>query len=182
MPYNVYLVDITNRIGDDTRRNEVKAVLQSYFDKVATKAKVTEKINVQFVTVNPQPADTDLIAYYSTSGWHVVSMMPGAPAPSTGEGGLTYFNGSETGSDVVANPDDDTKMLANLTFHELMHNKQNTGDEMHHQGGLAKSPVDDATPLTKNNIDKMAGVLKKARPQWIGGFAALTDRAKPVGN
>ncbi|MBV9557658.1 MAG: hypothetical protein JO254_11315 [Pseudolabrys sp.] len=180
MPYNVYLVDITNRIGDDTRRNEVKAVLQAYFDKVAAKAKMTDTVAVQFVTDNPQPADNELIAYYSTSGWHVVSQMPGAPTPSTTEGGLTYFNGRVTGSDVVANPEDDTKVIANLTFHELMHNKLNKGDEMHRLGGLAKSPVDDSTPLTAANIDAMAGALKTSRKQWLGGFAALQERKKPA--
>ena len=39
MPQRVFLVDITNRIGDDKRRTEVKARLQTYFDKVAAKAK-----------------------------------------------------------------------------------------------------------------------------------------------
>jgi hypothetical protein len=181
MPYHVYLVDITNRIGDDTRRNEVKTILLSYFNKVAAaQPKLKDKVTVQFVSNNPQPEDNELIAYYSTSGWHVVSRMPGAPAPTTGEGGLTYFNGKVTGSDVVANPDDDTTMIANLTFHEFMHNKLNMDDRMHRLGGLARSPVDEATPLTKSNIDTMAKVLLTDRPQWVDGFALLKERMKPI--
>ena len=154
MPLCVFLVDITNRIGDDARRTSVKAVLQKYFDKVVAKAK-SDKVSVMFVSDNPQPADNELIAYYSTSGWHVVSQMPGAPEVKDTEGGLTYNNGTVTGSDVVANPDDDTTMIANLTFHELMHNKLNMGDSMHRMGGLAKSPVDESTPLTNPNIEAM---------------------------
>ena len=179
MPLRVFLVDITNRIGDDARRTAVKAVLQTYFDKVAEKAK-SDKVSVLFVSDDPQPNDNDLIAYYSTSGWHVVSQMAGAPEVKSTEGGLTYNNGKVTGSDVVANPDDDTSMIANLTFHELMHNKLNMDDSMHKLGGLARSPVDESTPLTNANIEAMAKVLTKDRKQWVGGFALLKDRAKPV--
>lgn len=179
MPLRVFLVDITNRIGDDTRRTSVKAVLQKYFDKVVAKAK-SDKVSVMFVNDNPQPNDNDLIAYYSTSGWHVVSQMPGAPEVKSTEGGLTYNNGTVTGSDVVANPDDDTTMIANLTFHELMHNKLNMGDSMHRMGGLAKSPVDESTPLTDVNIAAMAKVLTQDRKQWVGGFALLKERMKPI--
>jgi len=179
MPLRVFLVDITNRIGNDARRTEVKALLQSYFDKVVAKAK-SDKVTVMFVSDNPQPNDNDLIAYYSTTGWHVVSQMPGAPEVKDTEGGLTYNNGTVTGSDVVANPDDDTSMIANLTFHELMHNKLNMGDSMHRLGGLAKSPVDESTPLTNANIEAMAKVLTTDRKQWVGGFALLKERTKPV--
>jgi len=179
MPLRVFLVDITNRIGNDTRRTEVKALLQSYFDKVVAKAK-SDKVTVMFVSDNPQPNDNDLIAYYSTTGWHVVSEMPGAPKVKDTEGGLTYNNGTVTGSDVVANPDDDTAMIANLTFHEFMHNKLNMGDSMHRLGGLAKSPVDESTPLTNANIEAMAKVLTTDRKQWVGGFALLKERIKPI--
>lgn len=175
----VFLVDITNRIGDDARRTAVKAVLQTYFDKVATKAKA-EKVSVLFVSDDPQPADNDLIAYYSTSGWHVVSQMAGAPEVNSTEGGLTYNNGKVTGSDVVANPDDDTTMIANLTFHEFMHNKLNMDDTMHRFGGMARSPVDESTPLTNSNIEVMAKVLMKDRKQWTGGFALLKERSRPA--
>jgi hypothetical protein len=180
MPYHVYLVDITNQIGDDKRRAEVKAALQAHFNRVAAKAKLSEKISIMFVTDNPQPEDNELVAYYTSSGWHVVSQMPGAPEVKATEGGLTYFNHTVTGSDVVANHDDDTKMIANLTFHELMHNKLQMGDEMHRMGGLARSPVDDTTPLTAANVDAMARALLKDRKQWLDGFALLKERAKPI--
>src|SRR3954452_12868338 len=155
MPLRVFLVDITNRIGDYARRTAVKAVLQTYFDKVAEKAK-SDKVSVLFVSDDPKPNDNDLIVYYSTSGWHVVSQMAGTPEVKATEGGLTYNNGKVTRSDVVANPDDDTTMVANLTFHELMHNKLNMDDSMHRLGGLSRSPVDESTPLTNANIEAMA--------------------------
>ena len=180
MPYCVYLVDITNRIGSDDRRAEVKSVLQSYFDLIAKKAALKDGARVSFVTTNPQPKDNELIAYYSSSGWHVVTEMPGAKIPADFEGGLTLWNGKVTGSDVVADGDTDTRTIANLTFHELMHNKLRMGDEMHRQGGLAASPVDSSMRPSEKNIAAMSAALLKPRPQWTGGFAELTERAKPV--
>src|SRR5689334_25192976 len=98
MPQSVFLVDITNRIGDATRRSAVKAVLQAYFDKVGAKAK-SDKISVMFVSENPEPNDNDLLGYYSTSGWHVVFEMAGAPEVKSTEGRLAYTNRKVTGSD-----------------------------------------------------------------------------------
>ena len=180
MPYSVYLVDITNRIGSDDRRNEVKAVLQSYFDPIAKKAGVKDGARVSFVTVNPHPKDNELIAYYSTSGWHVVTEMPGAKIPADAEGGLTHWNGKITGSDVVADADTETRTIANLTFHELMHNKLRMGDEMHRLGGLAASPVDSSMRPSARNAAAMSAALLNPGPQWTGGFKELEERAKPV--
>jgi hypothetical protein len=179
-PYNVYLVDITNRIGSDDRRNEIKAVLQSYFDPIAKKVGIKEGAKVSFVTDNPQAKPNELIAYYSSSGWHVVTEMPGAKVPADAEGGLTLWNGTVTGSDVVADPDTATRTIANLTFHELMHNKLNMGDEMHRLGGLASSSVDDTMRPSPKNIEMMSSALLKQRPQWTGGFAQLKERGKPI--
>jgi hypothetical protein len=180
MPYCVYLVDITNRIGSDDRRTEVKAVLQSYFDPIAKKAGVKDGARVSFVTENPHPQKNELIAYYSTSGWHVVTQMPGGKVAAATEGGLTLWNGKVTGSDVVADADTDTRTIANLTFHELMHNKLRMGDKMHRLGGLAVSTVDSSMRPSEQNIAAMSAALLKAGPQWTGGFAELTERAKPV--
>lgn len=180
MPYSIYLVDITNRIGSDDRRTEVKAVLQSYFDPIAKKANVKDGASVSFVTDNPQVKDNELIAYYSSSGWHVVTEMPGAKVPADSEGGLTLWNGKVTGSDVVADADTDTRTIANLTFHELMHNKLGMGDEMHRLGGLAVSPVDSSMRPSENNITVMSAALLNRRPQWTGGFQELRDRNKPI--
>jgi len=180
MPYNVYLVDITNRIGSGDRRNEVKAVLQSYFDTIAKKAKINDGARVSFVTVNPQAKTYELIAYYSSSGWHVVTEMPGAKIPASAEGGLTLWNGHVTGSDVVADADTETRTIANLTFHELMHNKLKMGDEMHQLGGLAASTVDSSMRPSEKNVAAMSAALMTPRPQWTGGFAELLARGKPV--
>src|SRR5919197_3726064 len=54
MPYNVYLVDITDRIGSDQRRDVVKATLQSYFGQISKAAKLKDGVLVSFVTEPPK--------------------------------------------------------------------------------------------------------------------------------
>ena len=180
--YNIYLVDITNRIGsDDRRERRSKAALQSYFDPIAKKAGVKEGANVQFVTEDPQAKDNELhrvLLDIRLACRHRNGRRARVPAPS--EGGLTYWNGKVTGSDVVADGDSETRTIANLTFHELMHNKLKMGDEMHSLGGLAVSVVDSSLRPSTGNVARMSAALLTKRPQWTGGFEQLRNRGKPV--
>lgn len=180
MPYHVYLCDITNRIGSDARRIEVKAILKAYFDPIVKKAGIEDGVTVSFVTDNPQPDDIELLAYYSSSGWHVVTAIEGTEVTADAEGGLTLDNGKVTGSDVVADEDHETRRIANLTFHELMHNKLGKGDEMHTMGGLAGGTVNASMRPSQANTNQMAAALKTKRPQWTGGFALLKNRHEKV--
>ena len=116
MPYNVYLVDTMDRIGSNARRDGVKAALQPYFDAIAKLAKVDGGALVSFVTANPQPKDYELIVYFCSENWHVVSQLPGAPAIDIeAGGGLTVWNHSVTGSDVAADGKMEPVALANLS-------------------------------------------------------------------
>ncbi len=108
VPYGIFLVDITNRIGSDERRIAVKGALH--------------------------------YCLLFLCG-HVVTEMPGAKVPADTEGDLTLRNGKVAASDIVADSTTDTTTIANLTFHELMHNKLGMGDEIHKLGGLARSPL-----------------------------------------
>jgi hypothetical protein len=70
--------------------------------------------------------------------------------------------------------------LANLAFHEMMHNKLHLGPSLHAQGGLASGTVDSSMRPSEANIKAMAGALMTKRPQWTDGFKELEDRARPV--
>jgi hypothetical protein len=181
MPYNVYLVDTMNRIGSDERRNAVKAALQPYFDDIVKQAKVAGGAIVSFVAANPQPKDHELIVYFCSENWHVVSQLPGASAVNIEPGGgLTVWNQSVTGSDVAADGKMEPRALANLAFHEMMHNKLHLGAPMHAHGGLAAATIDSSLRPSGRNIKAMAGVLMTKRSQWTGGFKELADRARPI--
>jgi len=181
MPYNVYLVDTMNRIGSNERREAVKAALQPYFDAIAKQAKVYGGALVSFVTANPQPKDHELIVYFCSTNWHVVSQLPGASSADIEPGGgLTLWSHSVTGSDVAADEKMEPRTLANLAFHEMMHNKLHLGPSLHKQGGLASDTVDSSMRASGDNIKAMADALKTKRPQWTGGFKELEDRVKPI--
>ncbi len=181
MPYNVFLIDIMNRIGSDERRAAVQSMLQQYFDPIAKKANFKDGSAVQFVTNTPKPLDFELVAYYGSSAWHVVSQMPGGKMPKDAEGGgLTVWNGKVTASDVSADTTTDTRTLANLTFHELMHNKLHMGEEMHGLGGLAAGTVDSAMRPSEKNNSVMSAALRNKRPQWTDGVQAMLDRNKKI--
>jgi len=181
MPYNVYLVDTIDRIGSNERRDAVKAALQPYFDAIAKQAKVDGGALVSFVTANPQPKDHELLVYFCSQNWHVVSQLPGASSINIeAGGGLTVWNHSVTGSDVAADGKMEPRALANLAFHEMMHNKLHLGESLHKQGGLAVDTIDSSMRPSDGNIKAMAGALMTKRPQWTGGFKELEDRVKPV--
>ena len=181
MPYNVYLVDTMNRIGSDERRDAVKAALQPYFNSIVKQAKVEGGAIVSFVAANPQPKDHELMVYFCSESWHVVSQLPGASSIDIeAGGGLTVWNHSVTGSDVAADGKMEPRALANLAFHELMHNKLHLGAAMHKHGGLAAATMNSSMRPSEGNIKAMAGALMTKRPQWTGGFKELEDRAKPI--
>jgi hypothetical protein len=75
------------------------------------------------------------------------------------------------------------KLVANLMFHEAMHNKLGYNDpQLHNRGGLASgspqaAPIADATQLTASNISLLAAHLDDSRPQWTAGIGLLTTAA-----
>ena len=76
----------------------------------------------------------------------------------------------------------DPDLLANLAFHEAMHNKLALGNQgLHPLGGLANGTpngtppgwVEATTQLTPNNISRMASALEAVRPQYRAGIAKV---------
>lgn len=66
-------------------------------------------------------------------------------------------------------------LVANLIFHEIMHNKidaANNSKDIHISGGggLAASLINKGSMLTPANIAQMAGVLSKKVPQYTAGM------------
>jgi hypothetical protein len=62
--------------------------------------------------------------------------------------------------------------MANVIFHELMHNKGTLSNEELHKNadGLAKETITETDTLTAGNIKTMQASLGKAVTQWVGGF------------
>lgn len=190
MAYNVYLfnglpisaaMNRTTLSGDQL--SAINRTLQDYFDKVV---KVHDNLNlpgrakfgraqVQWLAGVPTVAPNELLIYLLPAGATVVrtgKLQQGQPP--AGHDGLTNPNlQGETGSEVYFHFAD-TTLLANLMFHEAMHNKLALGNaQLHPQGGMASATVEAATPLTRTNISNMAASLDANRPQWTAGMQML---------
>jgi len=144
---------------------------QKYFDDVG----------VYFPQYKCSPANTDLVVYYLNSPDSIAVVLDGHADStlaedegqtiwSTAEGGVwKHCSEVRVGSSAKGN----ARALANLTFHEFMHNKLKIGDAMHSKGGLAGASVDENTILTPQNAKDMGQALSKQRVQWMGGYDSL---------
>ncbi len=67
--------------------------------------------------------------------------------------------------------------LAELIYHEFLHNKRDWSDQqLHPHGSLAASPVN--PPQNTHDVQLMAQVLHRRRPQWLGGWSFINDPAR----
>jgi hypothetical protein len=157
--------------------DEIRALMfpclkhQSHFDD----------IGVYFPQYKCSPTNTDLVIYYLNTPDSVAFVLDGNADSTLGEdSGQTIWSTAEggvwkhcselrVGAGTKANP----RALANLTFHEFLHNKLKIGDTMHSRGGLAGASVDENTQLTTQNAKDMGQALSKQRVQWMGGYDSL---------
>src|SRR5262245_59897730 len=76
-------------------------------------------------------------------------------------------------NNLPSNMNDGTKwkLVANLAFHELMHNLCLMGDSLHNVPGvvLGKSEVDETMEPSPADLSLMAKHLRKAPKQWLDG-------------
>jgi hypothetical protein len=103
----------------------------------------------------------------------------GVGAPPPGHDGFTalYSGGTSAGSEVYDRFSNDAALIANLMFHEFMHNKLNLGNELHTRNGLGAATVGPNSQLTAENINEMASALDTKRPQWVDGLALISARS-----
>jgi hypothetical protein len=185
--YNVYLF---NAVGAGVPGNNtvpaktlttIATLLTEDFKKVVAahdaKAPDAQKFGGAQVTwtTTPAPQDNELLLYFLPSGATIAQarvLKQGSPPPN--HDGLTSFKDGTTASEAYLS-NSDPNVLANLFFHEFMHNKLHLDNSMHdHHDGLGATPVGPNTPLTPANIAEMGAALGKKQPQWVGGVPILT--------
>jgi hypothetical protein len=130
---------------------------------------------------DPAPAtilDHELLVYFlpDASKSVIKAAHPQSPL-DTAKSGNTYYHGpSPRISEVYVNPvlrfRDPHILLANLCFHELMHNKLAPFDvHVKGGGGLATAgTITKNTSLSATNIELMAKALGKRVPQYKGAL------------
>jgi hypothetical protein len=194
MPYNVYLMNglgIQNSTtGSFLSANQLLSIaqtLQNYFQRVvnahdASGGTRLGTASARWLAGTPAIAPTELLIYLMPYGATLVksrgTLKQGQPP--LGHDGYTGPIGSSSGSEVYFHFSD-TTLLANLMFHEAMHNKLALSDkQLHPRGALASATVDASMTISPSNISDMAAGLDQSRPQWTAGVGILdAEAARP---
>ena len=202
--YNIYIFNASgissaaNRtVLSGTQMSDIARTLQGYFDKVVTAhdalglrgAAKYGNSAVQWLAGFPTVAPHELLIYFMPFGTTIATNgKVEMGKPPAGHDGLTNPNlRGGTASEVYAHFAD-TTLLANLMFHEAMHNKLALGNlALHTHGGLANgipggTAIEPTTPLTPSNIREMASALDANRPQWTAGIQMLVAESSRSDN
>jgi hypothetical protein len=189
MAYNVYLCDILGDATENSTRLQINIILQDYFTRVTAGTSFAPAL-VRWLADKPQIAANELLIYFMPSTNSIISVGKGGALSSTfafgSHWGYTDVIQGRTASEVYARTKN-ARVLANLAFHEAMHNKLRLDNRRLHNGdGLGGSPfvdagdvgglVTDTTPLTPTNIAAMAAALGNPVPQWTDGIDKLLQR------
>lgn len=170
--YNVYLGDVNSGLTTD-QKNAVQSTLQGWFGRIVPSGTTAM---VSWISAAPSSiSDTELLVYFVRSSMDsVVKGLPGG-SRNTGSGdGFTAWAGDLTASEVYVNSSQ--SYLAQMAFHELMHNKLHLGDAaLHSQNGLAHIPVTAGASPSPENITQMRGALNNSFRQWTGAWVAIND-------
>ncbi len=171
----VYLGNLAG-VSSNTMASVI-AILNGYYNRVVSGTGVSFGGVVE-VTKAPSISTSDILCYIvSDFSNSVLINWNSALQHNDGDAGETCFTNdkkqaaSEVYMDIINGNSDVTDFLANIIFHESMHNRTTTGDELHKSAdGLAKETVTESDTLTAANIKTMQGSLSKAVTQWVGGF------------
>jgi hypothetical protein len=192
MAYNVYLYDLLNAMDFQTR-SSIYSILQGYFDRVAQNTSFHNAfVHWADYDVTQTIANHELLIYFLPSGYSVISDGQGSGLSGTysfgSHWGATQTIGGRTASEVYMRTNDPT-VLANLAFHEAMHNKLRLGNQQLHNGdgmrgsafvsaASAGGDIDSSTLLTSANIMTIAPALGNPVPQWTDGISILLSRRR----
>ncbi len=172
--YNIYLGEINKGSGlTDGEKSSVKTTLEGWFGQIVDAG---DTAIVSWVSAEPASIqEHEMLVYYvSSSTGSILKFMPGANAAGGNGNGLTVFGGSLSSCEIYASSS--KSGLAELTFHELMHNKLHLDDaNLHKKDGLARSPVPIGGKPSPDNIKDMKAALKNKQKQWTGGWTAAAD-------
>jgi hypothetical protein len=174
----VYLGEICNNSGlSSAEKTSIQSTLLAWFTQVCATTSYTAAVQ----WTNSAPGSilaTDLLCYFMPS--QSDSVIRHAPGYSSGAGqshGFTFTSATANASEVYVAScrGNGATWFTELAFHELMHNKlalDNAG--LHNRGGLAQASVTTGMVPSTRNINEMKAAVATSRPQWTGGWGAIT--------
>ena len=163
---------------NDDNKNRIGPYIKEYFDKCCAHFSSTIKTaEYSWYSSYGQLQDHDIIIhFFDTPKSGLIQGTFGQSAPHPGGSGGTWKSPRGMISEVYLEPmqgdRDYARLVANIAFHEAMHNKldadpeNQTVSDIHSLGGLASPTVQRGSQLTTNNIAKMAAVLSKKVKQF----------------
>ncbi|HEX3627670.1 MAG TPA: hypothetical protein VH280_19860 [Verrucomicrobiae bacterium] len=178
--FEIHLVKLGNAKADESA---VAARLKELFDKVIHDGRVSayQEAHIQWPQSCPVSLSPDqLLVYVLQDANDSVVHAHFQPHDFAEGGGYTTWNNSVTASEVyISGCDGNGAGVANMIFHEAMHNKGHWSNALLHGPfgglGLASANIAKDTSLTAVNIQRMAAVLAARNPQWLGGCTYFYD-------
>jgi hypothetical protein len=179
MLVHIYLVDPFGLVGPKLL---VNTILQGYFNQVTAAGGNNHSVVVAWPGGVPVVTPVDVLVYYLDFGHSLAKAKASTEnvkaftLPFLDGNGTTILPPVTTMSEVYSNIADATT-LANVTFHECMHNKLRQNNTMHSNDGLRKGEpqggVGPQDTLSPTNAIDMARVIARANPQFVAGFGII---------
>ena len=202
MMLRVILADLVAEINRKSNESvkfpaPIRATLQIYFDRIIQTQVGNQHFPFRSVLVQwwslsfrggsrkspgSSPlslAPRDLIVYFVREpSDSVLRYLAGTGSPHPNGSGFTKYTATETASEVYTRGNqNDPVGLANVAFHELMHQVSGfDGARLHVPDGLAAEQVQANTNLSPGNIRFMVNHLQSSnRRPWTDGYRQYTD-------
>ena len=171
--FNVYLGEVCTTNLSQTQKNEVQSALTTWFGQICNSTSYTPIVS----WINSAPAtiqNNELLVYFvATTSDSVIRHMPGYNGGAGQSDGFTFFTDNLHASEVYVSRS--SGWLAEIAFHELMHNKLHLRDAaLHARTGLARVPVSAGSQPSGQNITQMRAALAASRPQWANAWSSVT--------
>jgi hypothetical protein len=176
---NVFLFDILGVVPFNLKMT-VNTTLQNYFNQVTAFNNNIDTVLVSWPGGTPGISSTDILVYFLDFGHTLMNQVSGGHSgiPSLDGTGATWPHPPATLSEMYMSVSDGVT-LANVTFHECMHNKLQLDDSMHNNDGLRKGAQQGGLgpndTISNGNIQDMAPVISSSVPQFTAGIGILTS-------
>jgi hypothetical protein len=172
---NVFLADLPRTI---MWPSPIRSTLQNYFNRVLQAIGGFDSAYVQWRSQVPSLGPSDLLAYLVLDpDDSVVKALGKKPDPK--KDGLTKQSSMGTGSEVYFDRmQEEPRLIANLIFHEFMHNISGLDDAGLHNKpniSLGKETVEGGDDLSQGDINVLRPKFRAKRKQWTGGYLYYHD-------
>lgn len=166
--FNVYSA---NPYGMSFRWKQLLDAVRLLFEQ--TLAPGFEGVVVQNTMGRPYVSSKELLVYMVPSQSRALVSTHFKVAPGV-DGTTVYDKKSRVSASEVYVGKSDPGDVANMVFHEALHNKlQRSDTELHGKGGIADAPLQ--RKLTPRDISLMKEGMARSVAQWLGGWDWAID-------